>query len=299
MNLIVPNQGKAEVNRQNFAQASRPPVVIAASRNWRDSLALAATDLAEATRLWPLIWTLSFLDIRLRYRGSLLGPFWLTLSTTVMVASIGFLYSSLFQQNISAYLPFLAISLVLWNFISTTTSEGCTCLTQSEGMIRSIRMPHSLHAARVVVRNVLVLAHNLVVIVAVFVIFHITPNVSAFSLMPACLLWAADAFAICLLLGIFGARFRDIPPIVGSVMQIAFYMTPVMWSPTMLMHRGFAIALVKLNPFFALLEIVRGPLLNMAFEPDAWRTALAYSTALLLITGVIFVRARPRIPYWV
>ncbi|MDD2703941.1 MAG: ABC transporter permease [Acidocella sp.] len=299
MNLIVPDHGKAEISRQHSAATSRPPIVIAPSRGWRDGFTLAAADIAETVRLWPLVWTLSFFDIRLRYRGSLLGPFWLTLSTAIMVASIGFLYAKLFHQDVSAYLPFLAISLVLWNFINTITSEGATCLTQSEGMIRSMRMPHSLHAARVVMRNVLVLGHNLIVIVVVFAIFRTTPNISAFSLIPACLLWAVDGFAVCLLLGIFGARFRDIPPIIGSIMQIAFYMTPIMWSPTMLMHRGFAIALVKLNPFFSLLEIVRGPLLNMPLEPEAWTTALAYSAVLLLLTTIAFIRARSRIPYWV
>ncbi len=88
-------------------------------------------------RLWPLVWTLSLFDIRLRYRGSLLGPFWLTLSTLVMVATIGFLYARLFHQNVSGYLPFLSISLVLWSFISTITAEGSVCFTQAEGTFSS------------------------------------------------------------------------------------------------------------------------------------------------------------------
>ena len=97
---------------------------------------------------------------------------------------------------------------------------------------------------------------------AVFIIFHIIPSRAAFSVLPACLVWFVDAFAVSLLLGIFGARFRDIPPIIGSVMQIAFYLTPIMWSPVMLEHRGLAVVLVKLNPFYSLLEIMRGPLLG-------------------------------------
>jgi lipopolysaccharide transport system permease protein len=299
MNMIVPDQGKAEVAGQHAALTSRPHVVITSSRNWRSGLKMAAADIASTLRLWPLLWTLSFFDIRLRYRGSLLGPFWLTLSTAIMVAAIGVLYATLFHQELTDYLPFLSISLVLWNFISTITSEGATCFTQAESMIRSMRMPHSLHAGRVVVRNLMVLAHNIIVIVVVFAIFRTTPSIAAFSILPACLLWAADAFAVCLLLGIFGARFRDIPPIVGSIMQIAFYMTPIMWSPTMLVHRGFAMAFVHLNPFFALLEIMRGPLLGMPLEPEAWFTALAYSAALILVTGFVFIRARSRIPYWV
>ena len=142
------------------------------------------------------MWTLSLFDIRLRYRGSLIGPFWLTLSTAVMVGAIGFLYSRLFHQNVAAYLPFLSISLVLWNFVSTLTANGCICFTQSEGMIRGMRMPLSLYAARVVIRNILVLAHNIVVIVVVFAIFRTVPSLAAFTVLPACALWMIDAMAI-------------------------------------------------------------------------------------------------------
>ena len=94
---------------------------------------LAFADLSEGLRMWRLSWILGWLDIRLRYRGSLLGPFWLTLSTSVMVASLGFLYSTLFQMNLTEYLPFLALSLVLWNFTQTLVSDACGCFTQYRG----------------------------------------------------------------------------------------------------------------------------------------------------------------------
>ena len=73
---------------------------------------LAAQDLQEGLSLWRLFLTLGWLDIRLRYRGSVLGPFWLTLSTGVMVAALGVLYSALFKMALPDYLPFLAVSLV-------------------------------------------------------------------------------------------------------------------------------------------------------------------------------------------
>lgn len=292
---------ESEVSQSETAPRlpSRAVVHIAASRGWGAAARLAFADLTDMLRLWPLVFTLSFFDIRLRYRGSLLGPFWLTLSTAVMVGSIGFLYAKLFHQDVSHYLPFLTISLVLWNFVTTITAEGSVCFTQAEAMIRAMRMPHTLHAARVVVRSLLVLAHNVVVIAVVFVIFRIVPAADCFSLFPALLLWGVDALAICLLLGLFGARFRDIPPIVGSIMQIAFYITPIMWNPSMLANRGFTAAFVHLNPFFALLEIIRDPLLGQALPVGSWYVALGYSAFLLALTAVVFVRARPRIPYWV
>ena len=242
---MVPDEGKAEMDISQAPTASGRPITITAAQDWRGRFNLVAADIAEMLRLWPLVWTLSLFDIRLRYRGSLLGPFWLTMSTAVMVGAIGFLYARLFHQNVAAYLPFLSISLVLWNFISTMTAEGCLCFTQSDSMIRAMRMPLSLYPARVVVRNILVLAHNIVVIVVVFAIFRTVPSLASFTVLPAFALWVIDAMAINILLGIFGARFRDIPPIVGSIVQIAFYLTPIIWNPTMLMHRGVAKILIE------------------------------------------------------
>lgn len=298
MLMIAPGQDTAGPGSPPPDAPPAKRLVIAASHTWRERLRLALADLADTAKLWPLVWTLSLFDIRLRYRGSLLGPLWLTLSTAVMVGAIGVLYARLFHQDVGDYLPFLTISLVLWNFISTVASEATTCFTQADAMIRSMRMPHAVHAARVVMRNVLVLGHNVIVIAVVFALFGTRPGLDCFTLLPGSLLWLADAMAASLLLGLFGARFRDIPPIIASIMQIAFYVTPIMWNPAMLAHRGLAQAFVELNPFYALLEIMRGPLLGQPVNLGAWHLAVLYSLGLMLVTGLVFVRARPRLPYW-
>jgi lipopolysaccharide transport system permease protein len=257
---------------------------------------LAIQDVREGLRLWRLCFTLGWLDIRLRYRGSLLGPFWLTLSTAVMVFALGFLYAELFHQDLHEYLPFLALSLVLWNFLNALVAEGCTSFMQSEGMIRSMRLPFSLHVARTVVRNVLVLAHNIVVIVVVFAIFDVMPGWRALLAIPGLVLWVIDGLAAGLLFGAFCARFRDVPPIVASVMQIAFFVTPVMWKPEMLAHRP---VFLTGNPFDSLLEVVRTPLLGAIPSPMMWISAGGYSLLLCIAAWLLFARVRGRLAFWV
>ena len=114
-------------------------------------------------------------------------------------------------------------------------NEGCTCFTQAEGMIRAVRMPLFLHAVRTLVRNVLVLAHNVVVHCRrLFVFPHLAGLDCAAVHCQELRCGSSMRLAICLLLGAFCARFRDIGPIVGSVMQIAFFLTPVIWQPEQL-----------------------------------------------------------------
>jgi lipopolysaccharide transport system permease protein len=258
--------------------------------------AMAALDIRDAFRLWPLCWKLSWLDIVLRYRGSTLGPFWLTLSTAVMIGALGILNSALFGMTLRSYLPFLALSLVLWGFLSQIVSEGCTSFTSAEGTIRSLRMPFTLHAMRIVTRNLLVLAHNLIVIVVVDVALQTLPGPEAVLAVPAFLLWLVDGVAIAVLLGAFCARFRDIPPIVGSVMQIAFFMSGIIFKPEQLGTHAWVLAF---NPFFALLDIVRGPLIGAIPTTATYISALLYSALLCGCSWLLFVRVRERISFWI
>jgi lipopolysaccharide transport system permease protein len=257
----------------------------------------ALSDLIEGMHLWRLAWALGWLDIRLRYRGSMLGPFWLTISTGVMVAALGVLYSTLFKIELRDYLPFLALSQVLWGFLAALVSEACTVFTDAEGVIRSVRMPFFVFSMRGLIRNAIVLGHNILVIVVVFAVFQIWPGVDSLLALPGLVLWVIDGLALTLLLGGFCARFRDIQPIVNSVMQIAFFMTPVIWKPDQLTAVG--VQSLVFNPFFDLLEIVRGPILGSGVAGTTWIGAGVYSVVLCAISWAFFVRARGRIAFWV
>jgi homopolymeric O-antigen transport system permease protein len=276
-----------------------PPLRLLADQGWMHRFRLAAEDLKAGANLWRLSWALGVADIQLRYRGSVLGPFWLTLSTAIMIGAMAFLYADLFHTEIHTYLPYLTISLIFWNYLNTIISEGCACFTQAEGTIRGFRMPFTVHAARNVVRNTIVLAHNLVVVVAVFVIMGTPVGWSALWAIPAFLLWLVDGFAISLLLGAFCARFRDVPQIIMSLMQIAFFVTPVMWYAKLLQGHGAADLLIRFNPFFYILEILRGPVLGTAVTAGMVGNALLVSGVVIGLAAIGFARARGRLAYWV
>src|ERR1700744_3424321 len=148
----------------------RADMTLATRNQW------AMADIAAGVRLWRLAWALGWLDIRLRYRGSMLGPFWLTISTGVMVGALGVLYSTLFKINLRDYLPFLALSQVLWGFLAALVSEGCAAFNEAESVIRSVRMPFFVFAIRTLIRNAIALGHNVLVIIVVFAIFRVWPH---------------------------------------------------------------------------------------------------------------------------
>lgn len=256
----------------------------------------ALEDLAAGWRQRRLAWTLAWLDTRNRYRGSVLGPFWLTFSTAIMVVGLGVLYSTLFKMDLKTYLPFLAVSLLIWNTINQIVGEGCASLTGAESIIRQMRIPYTVHVLRTVLRNLISAAHSLPLILLVFLYCGYWPGAEALMAVPGFLLLGVNALAISFLLGILCARFRDIPPIVANIMQLAFFLSPILWKPELL---AGAQAWLVLNPVYVLMEVARGPLVEGGAPARVWFAAAAYSATLLALAAAFFVRFRGRLAFWV
>jgi lipopolysaccharide transport system permease protein len=148
----------------------------------------------------------------------------------------------------------------------------------------------------VVFRNAVIAAHNLPLIGVVFAIFGVVPTWGALAAIPGFALMAVAAFAASMFLGMICARFRDIPPIVSSVMQIAFFISPVIWKPEMVGHWE---PWLPINPVFAIMETVRGPIMGTGAGVIVWTLAIAWTAALGAAAWVFFVRFRGRIAFWV
>lgn len=269
-------------------------VVLDAAKPRRREMAWA--DVCSGLSQWRLIWRLAILDLRNRYRGSLLGPIWLTMSIAVMVAGLGVLYGQLFRLDVAIYLPHLAVSLVLWNWMAGSLNESCSAFTGAEGIIRQVQMPYSVHVLRCVVRNTLVAAHTLPVPIFVMWLFGHLPGQEALLVLPGIFIVLINMTTLGYFLGMACARFRDVSPIVANVVQLAFFVTPVIWKAELL---GEQRVWLLLNPFYNLLETVRGPLVGGGGDISAWLAALGITAANATIAFAAFVRFRSRIAFWV
>jgi len=279
-----------------FLRTAAPQRIYRRDAGHPQRLERALEDLAKGFVSWRLALALAVLDIRNRYRGSVLGPFWLTLSTTIMISAMGLLYGRLFQLPLADYLPFLTVSLLIWNLISQTVSDACGCLIAAQGVIRQLPMPHTVHVLRIVLRNALIAAHNLPLILLVFLIFEVVPPWGALLALVGLGLIAINALAVGMLLGMICARFRDVQQIVSSLMQLVFFLSPVLWKPELLKQMQL---LLPLNPFFVLMQTVRGPLLDGGAPPVIWACAILYTVLASAVAFAFFVRFRARIAFWV
>jgi lipopolysaccharide transport system permease protein len=245
----------------------------------------------------PHLWALlAWYDIRQRYRRSVLGPFWVTISTGIMIGTMGVLWSVLFKNDVRKYLPFFAVGNIVWTFYSSQINEACIAFTQFEGTIKQIRFPMGVYLLRILTRNLIILGHNCVIIALVFVVLRVPLNWQAFLALPGLILGSVAMLAISMIVSVFCTRFRDMPMIIQNLTMVSFYITPIIWRPESLGPKHQWIA--DYNPFAHLVELVRAPLIDGRLPLISWYWSLG-TTALLLVLGIALqARFRDRIAYW-
>jgi ABC-type polysaccharide/polyol phosphate export permease len=251
--------------------------------------------MAQGFRLVDLWGTLGWLDVRQRYRRSVIGPFWVTLSLAAFVVGLGVTYGALFGIEMRDYLPYLCIGIVVWTLLSSFILEGCTAFTGAESAIKQMPAPLSVHVYRLIWRSVVIFGHNAVIIALVLAWFGINPGLKAFWAIPGFVLLVVNGLGFSLLFGTLSARFRDIPPLMGNLIQTLFFVTPVIWRADNLKSRH---VIAEWNPFYHLIEVVRAPLIEAAPDMRTWLFVLVFTAVNCLVAFVFYARFRWRIPYW-
>ena len=256
----------------------------------------ALLDIRNGWRRYSLWGTMGLQDIRQRYRRSIIGPFWLTISMGVMVGALGVLYGAIFQQDLENDLPYIAAGFVTWGLISSLVQDGARAFISAEGLIKQLNAPLSIHVYRAVWSNLIIFAHNIWIYFFVAIWFGHCPGLTLLLLIPTVALLLLNGLWMGLLLGLLSTRFRDIPQIIASVVQVMFFITPIIWRERMLPDRAL---FLDLNPFYYLVELVRAPMLG-----ELPSLGIVLGSVLITIAGwafalLFYTAYRWRLAYWV
>src|SRR3954453_7047699 len=280
------------------------PVSSAVSHLPSRSLPRALADLTggwEQRELWG---HLGWQDIRQRYRRSIQGPIWIPISIAATAIGLGLLYAGLFGNDLSVQLPYILTGFIIWAFISGCILEGAEVFIANEGLMKHLPAPLSVHVYRLVWRQTLLFGHNMIVYLVMLVIFPQPLDWTVLAVIPAVALLALNGAWVALLFGMVTARFRDLAPITQSLVQLMFFLTPIVWIYDDLLNSpNPAIAerarLAEFNPFPPFVEIVRRPLLGEDLLLRQWLIVLVITAVGWSLTLVVLRRYRSRVTYWV
>jgi ABC-type polysaccharide/polyol phosphate export permease len=290
----VPNQG-ALPTRAPMVISSAPSLAGSEPPIYSAGETISAEVLAgfSAWRVWTI---LGWDDIRQRYRRSVLGPFWITLSMGMFILLLGVIYSRLFHTDIAIYIPYLSAGLPLWSFISSSTNESCLAFQEGSRIMKQIKLPYSVYVLRVVWRNFIIFLHTIVIFIPVAIIFKVVPTSATLLLVPGLFLVCINVIWLATVLAILSTRYRDILPIVATCIQIMMFATPIMWP---IQSLGPDTYIAEINPAYHLIDLVRAPMLGTAPALLSWLIVGGMAIIGSVFATALLANKSRRIVFWV
>lgn len=258
---------------------------------------LGITDLLRGVDNWRLSHLMGLGEIRRRYARSRIGQFWLTISMGIMVAALGLVWSTLWHLPVADLVPFVAVSLIVWTMITGTLGEAATVFPSNGAIFLNQGMSFSTAIYALVYRHLLIFLHNVPIIVITILVFSVPAGRVAlvallgFASLLLGLVWTSYLVAIACV------RFRDLTQVVQNGLMVMFFITPVLWKPDQIPPGQHY--LLSLNPFAAMLAVVREPLLGQLPTLYDWIASTAFSLGGFVVALPIIGYCQRRIIYWI
>lgn len=276
--------------------AASPPLAETEIDEQRRLRRLALWDIVAGLRLWEMWVRQSSNEVRRRYKRTLLGPMWVTVSLVIFAIVLSFVWAGLWKMQVSEFLPFLLSGLIPWGLVSSAIGESCMVFLAGEGLIKSRQFPYSTLIYAVLTRNLVIFGHNLIGYVPIAALCGITFGWATLLLVPGIALVLINCGWMCFIVAIFCLRFRDFQPLVASLLQIAMFVTPVFWTASQL--QGKRAMIVDVNVLHHMMEIVRQPLLGKTAAPVSYLICVAVAAVGWICAYWLFARKRHRLAYW-
>ncbi len=293
MSIKLSSQEKRKNRKRIEAIASGRVYISDASLPRRSFL----RDIVQIQRDIPTILWRAWSDTKAKYRRSMIGPLWLTMSTLTFVFGYSILAGFLFKRPIAEFIGYIACGVITWQLISRAFNEGSQVFVSGASEITSINVNLLTFPIKLIFSCLISLAHSLP-IVLIIILFTREINLNTLMVIPGFLVLSVTLFGVVLGLSTLSARYRDLQQFTAMVIQFCFYMTPIIWKPEMLLG-GDGKWVVLLNPFYYALSIVRLPLLGEVVHSYIWLGMMASMVVSLAFGITTYAFFRQRIPFWV
>lgn len=253
------------------------------------------TSFLAARRHVALAWYFAWSDMRARYRRSVLGPFWMVLGTMIGVGGIAVIWGTLRNVEREIFVPSLTIGIVTWQMISGSVNGATRVFAGSASIIKNIKTPSLRISLQLLFQQIVNLVHSMVLIAVVLAIYPGTLSPKALLAVPGLFLVFVNLLWVIQFIGLLGARFRDLDPLVSAMMPMLFFMSPVLFRSHELSTRAF---LIKLNPLGYWVDIVREPILGDVPSLMTYAVVLAMTIGGWALALWLTRAKENRLPYW-
>jgi ABC-type polysaccharide/polyol phosphate export permease len=226
------------------------------------------------------------IDLRARYRRSLLGVGWSLLRPIAYTIILCVVFRRLFHRpDVWSYAPYLLAGLACWDYITTATRQGCQCFFQGESYIRQHPAPVAIFPLRTALAETFHFLIGLTVLIGLGCYVNGCANLLALaSLIPTLILLFALTWALALLAGFANVYFQDTQHLCDVGFPILFYLTPIIYDPRDLGGYRLTWLVSNCNPLVPLLRLIREPIL--AGQVPSLQTYLSASIVVLAVGSI-------------
>lgn len=258
--------------------------------------------MTDLLRYRDLVLALVARDLKVRYRRSMIGFVWTMLQPLLTMLVLRTVFSSLFQAKSTEvpynYAVFVLAGLLFWNFFSQSIVSSMNSLRGNAGLLQKLPVPTIVFPLATVLSG---LVNLVLALVPLFLILLITGHPlrpSLFFLPVSILVVALFTLGAGLLLAPLSVFFSDVVELVGMVLTLLMYLTPVIY-PKDIVPADWR-WVVRFNPIRSILEVFRDPIYQGEIPPlSHLGVAVGVAVLALVVGGVVFTRTSDRIPFYV
>lgn len=208
------------------------------------------------------------MDLRSRYRGSVLGMGWSLVQPIAMTTILCLVFKVVFGQKLREYAPYVFVGMTFWVYFTSVLVQGCRAFFQGEAYIRQYPAPMAIYPLRTVLGSGIhfFIGLGLAVLLALGTgpkdehISRLFQLLALPSLLPTFVLLFLLGWSVAIIFGILSVRFRDTKHLAEIGLQGFFYMLPIMFPPEQLQQRGRLILVFRYNPLTPFFDLLREPI---------------------------------------
>ncbi|MBI4767545.1 MAG: ABC transporter permease [Deltaproteobacteria bacterium] len=252
-------------------------------------------DTRDGLKQWRIWSALSWNIIKMQYRRTLIGPLWVTLQHTIFVIALGYMFATIQKENFSLFFVYFATGYTFWLLIASFVTEAGNTFMGINGLPNMTRAALSNHIYLQFTSQMLLFAHRVIPLIVIFFVFNRSLSINLPLFLCGFCLLLVFGFWISTLLGCLSLRFQDLMPAVTSLMQIMFFVTPVMYQKSMIPGGEH---LSNFNPFYHILVVVRGNLVQENVTLYNWLALVLINIIGIAVTLWVLRRSRPKLAYW-
>ncbi|WP_089697858.1 ABC transporter permease [Candidatus Pelagibacter communis] len=239
---------------------------------------------------------LAYYEILQRYKRSIIGQFWITITTGVITFGISIIFSTIFNADLKFYLVYVTMNFVIWILIRDICIESTNAFIESTYLILNNKWNLFIFTNKIVFRNLIAFSHNLLLVTVAVIYAKLSFNV--FHLIMyfiSIVILIIFLMSLSMIVCIISTRFRDLKMIIENSFQLIFFITPIMWTADLMKDRSY---IIDYNPIAMIISLINNTIMKNNLDLVKLMYLIILTFISWILTYYLYKKKSDRVAFW-